>query len=137
MPKGLNIQMVCLNSWLYDEANPFSKVEAIQYYDELRKGLDEGYFEEIITKYILNNNHKTYTMLVPSHTCAAEKEAELTKKLADYKASLSKFFLTATVPCKNIKYTLAPPNIVNTSLLNILVTSTVIGGTSQYLVSFF
>ena len=97
MPKGLNIQMVCLNSWLYDESNPFSKVEAIKYYDELRKGLDEGYFEEIIEKYILNNNHKTYTMLVPSHTCAEEKEAELTKKLADYKASLSKEQLQALI----------------------------------------
>ena len=97
MPKGLNIQMVCLNSWLYDEENPFSKVEAIQYYDELRNDLDNGYFEQIIEKYILNNNHKTYTMLVPSHTCANEKEAELTKKLADYKASLSKEELKALI----------------------------------------
>ena len=39
--------MICLNSWLYDENNPFSKVEAIQYYDELRKDLEEGYFEGI------------------------------------------------------------------------------------------
>ncbi len=90
MPKGLNIQMVCLNSWLYDENDPFSKVEAIKYYDELRKDLDEGYFESIIEKYILNNTHKTYTMLVPSHTVAAEREKVLTEKLADYKASLSK-----------------------------------------------
>ena len=97
MPKGLNIQMVCLNSWLYDESNPFSKVEAIKYYDELRTDLENGYFEEIIKKYILNNNHKTYTMLVPSHTCAVEKEAELIKKLADYKASLSKDELKALI----------------------------------------
>ena len=89
MPKGLNIQMVCLNSWLYDEENPFSKVEAIKYYDELRRDLENGYFESIIEKYILNNNHKTYTMLVPSHTVAAEREQELTEKLAQYKASLS------------------------------------------------
>lgn len=90
MPKGLNIQMVCLNSWLYDEDNPFSKVEIIKYYDELRKDLENGYFEEIIENYILNNNHKTYTMLVPSHTIAEEREKELNAKLADYKASLTK-----------------------------------------------
>ena len=97
MPKGLNIQMVCLNSWLYDEEDPFSKVDAIKYYEELRRDLENGYFEEIIEKYILNNNHKTYTMLVPSHTCAQEKEEALTKKLADYKASLSKEELQALI----------------------------------------
>ena len=97
MPKGLNIQMVCLNSWLYEENDPSSKVEVIKYFDELRKALDEGYFEEIIEKYILNNNHKTYTMLVPSHTVAGEREKELTAKLAEFKESLSKEELNALI----------------------------------------
>ena len=55
MPKGLLIQMTTLNSWLYDENDPFSKLENIKYYQELKEELKSGYFERIITDYILNN----------------------------------------------------------------------------------
>ncbi|MDE5714807.1 MAG: insulinase family protein [Anaeroplasmataceae bacterium] len=90
MPKGLEIEMTCLNSWLYSEDLPFAKLENLKYYEELRKDLDNGYFEKIITDYILNNPHKSFVKLVPSYTIAEEKEAKLQKKLKDYKASLSK-----------------------------------------------
>lgn len=89
MPKGLEIQMTALSSWLYDEDDPFSKLENIKYYQELKNDLNSGYFENIITKYILNNNHKSFVLLCPSHTYQAEKEEKVTKFLSDYKASLS------------------------------------------------
>ncbi len=89
LPKGLDIEITCLSSWLYSEDLPFAKVENLKYFDELRKDLENGYFEQIIEKYILNNQHKTYVKLVPSYTYAEEKEQELVQKLADYKASLS------------------------------------------------
>ena len=90
MPKGLEIQMTSLSSWLYDEADPFSKLENIKYYQELKNDLETNYFENIITKYILNNNHKSYVMLAPSHTYQAEKEEKVVKHLEAYKNSLSK-----------------------------------------------
>ena len=83
------IQMTALSSWLYDEADPFSKLENIKYYQELKNDLTNGYFENIITEYILNNNHKSYVLLCPSHTYQAEKEEKVVKFLSDYKASLS------------------------------------------------
>ncbi len=89
MPKGLEIEMTCLNSWLYSEDLPFAKLENLKYYEELRKDLDHGYFEKIISEYILNNPHKSYVKLVPSYTIAEEKEAKLQKKLSDFKAALS------------------------------------------------
>ncbi len=88
-PKGLEIEMYCLNSWLYDEKQPFSKLENLKYYQELREDLKNGYFEHIITEYILNNKHKSFVKLCPSYTCAEEKEKALTEKLAKYKDSLS------------------------------------------------
>lgn len=97
MPKGLEHEMTCLNSWLYSEDLPFSKLEKLKYYQELRDDLDKGYFEKIIENYILNNTHKTFVKLVPSYTCAEEKEQKLAKKLADYKASLSKEALTSLI----------------------------------------
>lgn len=97
MPKGLEIELSSLSSWLYDENQPFSKLENLKYYQELREDIDKGYFEKIITDYILNNPHKSYVKLCPSYTCAEEKEKALTKKLADYKASLSKDELLALI----------------------------------------
>lgn len=97
MPKGLEVEMTCLNSWLYSEDLPFAKLEKLKYYQELREDLDKGYFEKILVDLILNNPHKTFVKLVPSYTCAEEKEQKLVKKLADYKASLSKEELNALI----------------------------------------
>lgn len=97
MPKGLEIEMNSLNSWLYDENQPFSKLENLKYYQELKDDLDKGYFEKIVTDYILNNPHKSFVKLCPSYTCAEEKEKALVEKLAKYKASLSKEELASLI----------------------------------------
>ena len=97
MPKGLEIEMTCLNSWLYSEDLPFAKLENLKYFQELKDELDQGYFEEIISNLILNNPHKTYVKLCPSHTCAEEKEQALETKLKNFKDSLSKEELQALI----------------------------------------
>lgn len=97
MPKGLEIQITCLASWLYDDKLPFQKLENLKYYAELKEDLKNGYFENILEELILNNPHKTYVKLVPSYTIGEEREKELTKRLADYKATLSKEEITALI----------------------------------------
>lgn len=97
MPKGVEIQMDCLSSWLYSEDQPFAKLEKLAIFKELKEDMKHGYFEDIITKYILNNKHKSFVKMVPSYTVAEEKEAQLTKKLADYKESLSQDEILALV----------------------------------------
>ena len=88
-PQGLGICLNMYDSWLYDDEKPFTKLERIKYYQELKEEVNNGYFEQIIDKYILNNPHKTFVKLVPSETLNDEKEKELADKLAKFKASLS------------------------------------------------
>lgn len=90
MPQGLEIEITCLSSWLYDENKPFDKLEIVKYYSELKEDINHGYFEEIIEKYFLHNTHKSYVKLIPSYTYAKEIEDETIEYLEKYKASLSK-----------------------------------------------
>ena len=89
MPKGLDIEMTCLSSWLYSNEQPFSKLEVLKYYKELRNELNTHYFEDIIEKYILSNNHKSYLRLEPSYDCGLKDELEVEAHLKAYKESLS------------------------------------------------
>lgn len=88
-PKGLSIEMTMLNSWLYDEDDAWSKVNDLPYYDELRRSVDEGYFEQIIKDYLLNTNHKAYITLAPSYDANKKEEEALKNKLKEFKKSLS------------------------------------------------
>ena len=88
-PQGLNVCLNMYDSWLYDDKLPFAKLEKLKYYKELKEDLNNGYFEEIIDKYILNNNHKTFVKLIPDDSVNEQKEKELADKLAKFKASLS------------------------------------------------
>lgn len=88
-PKGLNIEMACLSSWLYDDLDCTSKVNDLALYDELRESLNENYFEDIISKYLINSNHKSYVYLNPSYDVQDNQDLKLKEKLAEYKASLS------------------------------------------------
>ena len=97
MPKGLDIEMTCLSSWLYSDEHPFSKLEVLKYYKELREDLKGHYFEDILDKYILNNNHKSYLSLEPSYDCNDLEVKETIDKLKAYKDSLSHEELLALI----------------------------------------
>lgn len=87
-PKGLVYNIKCMDSWLYD-ASPFIH---LKYEEDLRKvkaALKTNYFEQLIEKYLLNNNHQSLVVLKPRHGLTEEKDEELRKHLAQYKASLS------------------------------------------------
>lgn len=89
MPSGIIFGINSLNSYLYDDSKPFEYLDSLKYYDELKKDLENGYFEQLIEKYFLNNNHKTYVKLVPSKEIQAKNQALLELKLDEYKKSLS------------------------------------------------
>ncbi|MCR5101802.1 MAG: insulinase family protein [Butyrivibrio sp.] len=89
-PKGLLYGLQVLDSWLYDDMKPWIHVEANDTFAELRKEVEGHYFENLIEKYILNNNHKTVLLLEPEKGLTEKKDAELTAKLKAYKESLSK-----------------------------------------------
>ena len=87
-PKGVMYGMNALTSWLYD-GSPYVSFEYQQHLDAIQAKVEEGYFENIIQKYLLDNTHAAVITLKPEPGLLEEKEAELAKKLAEYKASLS------------------------------------------------
>lgn len=89
-PKGLMYGLRMLDSWLYDDTLPFVHIEANAAFQALKEKVDTDYFEELIKKSFLENTHKTLLVLKPEKGLGAKEDAALAKKLADYKASLTK-----------------------------------------------
>ncbi len=88
-PKGLMYGLQIMDSWLYDDTKPFIHVEANDTYRRLREKVESGYFEGLVRKYLLDNPHRSILILLPHRGLAEERDRELEKKLAAYKASLS------------------------------------------------
>jgi len=89
-PKGLMYGLQMMDSWLYDDNQPFMHIQALQTFEYLKQQMDTGYFEGLIQKYLLDNTHGAIVIVKPERGRTARMEAELEKKLADYKESLSK-----------------------------------------------
>lgn len=87
--KGLIYTINSFNTWLYDEYDPFSTFDFTTAFETLKANIETDYFEKLIEKYLINNNHKALVICAPSTTLAEEKEEALKEKLANYKASLS------------------------------------------------
>lgn len=94
-PKGLMYCIQMFNSWLYDDSKPFLHIEANATFASLRKKAKEGYFEEIIEKYILKNNHSAMVVLVPREGLAEAEDAALKEKLAEIKKNMGEADLAA------------------------------------------
>lgn len=89
-PKGLMYLMQMFDSWLYDEEKPFMHILRNDTYDFLKKQLDTDYFEKILDKYFVKNNHSTFVTLKPVKELTAKNDEKLKKKLAKIKENLSK-----------------------------------------------
>lgn len=87
-PKGLMYGLQCLDSWLYG-GDPMMHLEYEETFAALKKGAQEGYFEELIRKYLLDNPYEAVVILSPKRNLTAEMEAETAAKLAAYKEGLS------------------------------------------------
>ena len=77
-----------MDSWLYDESPRLH----LQYEGALKKiksSLSTNYFEELISKYILENNHSTVVVIKPLKGLSEKKNNELKIKLSNYKDSLT------------------------------------------------
>lgn len=88
-PKGLMYGLQMLDSWLYDDKMPFDLIEAIDTFKFLKEKINTDYYEELIQKYLINNQHKSVVVVSPKEGLTNEKERALAKKLEDYKNSLS------------------------------------------------
>ena len=88
-PKGLVYGIQMLDSWLYDEDQPFAYLELFKVHADLRKEIENGYFEMLISKYLFDNPHKCIITVVPSAGLTARNDEKLANDLSDYKKRLS------------------------------------------------
>ena len=88
-PKGLVYGLDMMDTWLYDEDQVWCNLELGQYFDELKKDAEEGYFEALIRDCLLNNTHRSVGLLIPEPGLNERLEREQKQKLADYAAGLS------------------------------------------------
>lgn len=88
-PKGLLYEINMFNSWLYDDTAAFSYCVMNPIFEELRKEIDTGYFEQLIKECILENKHKAVLTLKPVKGLNTKKEEALRDRLREYKESLS------------------------------------------------
>lgn len=89
LPKGLLYGIQCLDSWLYDDMQPFMHLEALEIYRFLKEQVQTDYYEKLIEKYLLDNPHASVVIAIPKTGLNTVREETLEKKLAAYKASLS------------------------------------------------
>lgn len=80
-PKGLMYGLDIFGSWLYSDEKAFSHVQILPVFEKLKLLLNQGYFEELIQKYLLDNPHGSVITLVPSKGLAARREQALAEKL--------------------------------------------------------
>ncbi|MCR5429869.1 MAG: insulinase family protein [Eubacterium sp.] len=88
-PKGLMFDLNLMNTWLYDENNPFATLKTDDIYKELNKEVETDYFENIIREYLIDNKHSSVVTMVPKKGLTAKKENKLKEKLAKKKESMS------------------------------------------------
>ena len=87
-PKGLIYGIRMMKTWLYDGA----PADYLRYEDvlaELKAGLENGYFEQVIRESFLENPHEALVTLAPSRTLGQEREAAQAAILAEKKAAMS------------------------------------------------
>lgn len=88
-PKGLMYGLQSFDSWLYDDNEPFMHIKQNDTYAFLKTKVDTDYFEKLIEKYLLGNNHTAIIIVEPKQGLTAKLDGELAEKLRIYKESLS------------------------------------------------
>ncbi|MCR5824076.1 MAG: insulinase family protein [Lachnospiraceae bacterium] len=89
-PKGLMYGITAMSTWLYNDNMVFDNMRMGEAYAELRKKVGTSWFEDIIREYFLDSKHGAVLTVLPKVGLNKEKSDALAKKLASYKASLSK-----------------------------------------------
>ncbi|KAJ51793.1 hypothetical protein BD780_000597 [Clostridium tetanomorphum] len=87
-PTGLIYGIKCMDSWLYDN-NPLMHLNYEPQLGKVKEALNSKYFEELIEKYILNNNHSSLLIVKPEKGLGERKDEEEKSKLKAYKETLS------------------------------------------------
>ena len=89
IPKGLMYGLNMLESWLFDDNEPFLYLKMNETFKFLKEKLEGRYFEDLIQKYLLDNPHSSIVVLNPVVNLTTIKEEQVKAKLKAYKENLS------------------------------------------------
>ena len=86
MPQGLGMGLDVMASWLYG-GDPAANLEVGELFASLNKKLEEGWFEELLERVFLKNDHLCRVLLIPSATLGDEERSEEAARLKAAQAS--------------------------------------------------
>ena len=89
-PKGLMYGLQMCETWLYDDGRPFVYLELADTYKDLKKEVDTSFYEDMITRCLLDNTHKSVVVVKPVKGLTGQKEKALAASLAQKKAAMTK-----------------------------------------------
>ena len=88
MPKGLAFAFSIMQGYNYDI--PYENyLETSDYYKFFKENLDNGYFESLIEKYILNSNHYVVVTMNPSKELGKIKDEAMKEKMRSLKENMT------------------------------------------------
>lgn len=89
---GVMLAMASMSGWLYGDDLACAYLRYDDAFAELRKELEEGYFEQLVRELFLDNDHMAEVELVPT---AEDEDAALSERLAKLAANMSDEDFTA------------------------------------------
>lgn len=89
-PRGLIVMLRSLGSWLYDR-DPIAPLAFQKTLDSIKSKLEAGKFkfEDLITKFLINNSHRVTVILKPDPKIGAEQATKEKKRLETTQNKLS------------------------------------------------
>lgn len=84
-PQGLTRCINAMSSWLYG-GDPLMYIDCGNVFESLREKIDTGYFENLLSDWLLDENGRAVLCMIPSHTYGDEQKKQeqecLDKKLS-------------------------------------------------------
>ena len=87
-PKGLLYGLQCMESWVFDETQPFLHLECLDTLAFLREQIGTGYFEKLVQTYLLDNTHGAVVTVYPERGLNKKNEKALEERLAKQLAGM-------------------------------------------------
>ncbi|WP_425447020.1 insulinase family protein [Dethiothermospora halolimnae] len=86
--RGMNYNDSIMMGWLYG-GDPLAFLKVNDVLEDIKGKIDDNYIENFIKENILENTHSSLVVLEPQPGLASKNNAKLSKKLQDYKNSLT------------------------------------------------
>lgn len=81
-PAGIMFAEAAMNAWLYD-GDPAMYLNCGEVYEDLRRRTDEGYFEQLLSSFLLDDGHLAAVIARPNPELGAKRLEEETERLAE------------------------------------------------------